>query len=418
MPDVIVQCSANNEFRIGWQSLPPRRRGGGDLSCQREASKEAAIAALPLNEVITEGGTNVLIDYTQLRHYSTLSHTEAEQYRESQQRALDITADFQRAHKRTKKEYRHGWGYPTRTTEFGRYARHTILEAGSIASRGIGGDGKGVEVTLTLPGSGSDIYRTLSEWSGYAVNRLLQYIRRHARGCDWFYVWEWQQRGALHLHMALSGMPQVQLLSLGYKIRRAWYKVLGDISTRSGVDLWFNRYRNRRNTTEDANKANRVAEIRKNLAAYFSKYVSKQALTKPGKVGTAFYPPSRWWGISRALLRKVKEERLNVRFENLSEDESAELLSLADSYFRSHDITARYEYSFEVSHAAGGVPRRVGSGWRTVYYFSSEVCASLKNGLHDILALMKSLAERPVVRGYIGAALHPCNSHELFASMQ
>lgn len=370
MKSIVIQKSANREVRIGWQDLPAPKRQKGDTQSIKGLTKYANAVATTETEVVRVGDRAYLID--KVNGCSVLASNEADCHEALQSRSLDIISDFQRSKVRQDDTPKSGWGNDPKVTRFGSYARHTILEAGAIASRGTGHLGRGVEVTLTLPSTSHGAFRALSQWSGYAVNRILQAIRRNSADIEWFYVWEVQKRGALHLHMALSGASREELLRVGRKVRKAWFRVLEDVGRKSGANMFLRRGGRGNNTYKEFLKGNRVAEIRKSLAAYFAKYVSKGAATdSKGKV-VHWYPPSRWWGISRKLLKKVKEERLNVRITNLSEEQCVELLSMAEAFVRRHSPIRSTGYNFELSYGNGSNARPVGIGARWLYWFSDE----------------------------------------------
>ena len=404
MKSFILQKSANNEVRIGWQDLPRRKKKQSDSLEDERQHYYASQVALTETEVICVGERGYLID--RVNGCSTLTLNEAEEHEKRRARALDIINDFQRSRKVSKNDYKPGWGDRPKITTFGRYARHTILEAGTVSSRGSGQDGRGVEVTLTLPGHSHRCFDTISKWSGYACNRLLQVIRRHEPDTLWFYVWENQKRGALHLHMALSGVPQERLLRLGRKIRKTWYRVLEEIGRRENTDMFIRRGGFGRNTYKQFLKGNRVAEIEKSLAAYFAKYVSKGKTKNPSNASEHAYYPSRWWGISRKLLVKVKKERLNVRFTAVSEDECVNLLHIAQNYLERYLPVLRHSYNFELSYGKEGDAKAVGIGSRFIYWFSGESFGELQVWLPAFLRYLSKYFSNAVIEGDTGWALH------------
>lgn len=386
MKSIVIQKSANREVRIGWQDLPSPKRKKGDKQSDKNWTKYSEAVALLETESVRVGDRAYLID--NVNGCCVLSLSEADCYDQQRERALDIIGDFQRTRLKQNDTNKPGWGYDPKVTRFGAYARHTILEAGAVASRGTGHFGRGVEVTLTLPSSSFRAFRALSQWSGYAVNRILQAVRRRRSDIEWFYVWEVQKRGALHLHMALSGASTQELLRAGRAVRKTWFRVLADIGAKSGANMFLRRGGRGNNTYKEFLKGNRVAEIRKSLAAYFAKYVSKEAKSNVSGSVVHSYPPSRWWGISRSLLKKVKGERLNVRITNLSEEQCVELLSMAEAFCRRHAPIRGTGYSFEVSYGDKANARPVGIGARWLYWFSDESFAQIEVWLPQFIRFL------------------------------
>jgi hypothetical protein len=222
----------------------------------------------------------------------------------------------------------------------------------------------------------------------------------------WFYVWELQTRGALHIHMALSGLQQIELLSLGNAIRDKWFDVLEDISRKSGIDLWLRQGGRGRNDRRDALKANRVAEVSKGLSNYFAKYCSKQATKSVGFGKRAPSPPARWWGMCRRLSQEIKKERLNVRITGISETEIAGMLSAIDNLFRGHSPVVSYRYDFELSFSTGGVSVHQGYGWRQISYYSDLDFDKLSVWLPQTLNYLVRECSDAVIEGDIAWLLH------------
>ena len=405
MKSIVVQKSANREVRIGFQDLPVPRKKGGDRQSDKRAAVFSSAVALSETEVVRgDGKVAYLLDA--VNGDSIVTQDEADRHENRQRRALDIIRDFQRIGVKQNDTRKPGWGHDPKATRFGAYARHTILEAGAVASRGSGYSGRGVEVTLTLPSSSFGAFRALSQWSGYAVNRILQALRRRRSDIEWFYVWETQKRGALHLHLALSGASTQELLRAGRAVRKTWFRVLADIGAKSGANMFLRRGGRGNNTYKEFLRGNRVAEIRKSLAAYFAKYVSKGVAKNVSGQVVHSYPPSRWWGISRSLLRKVKEERLSVRFDNLSEEECVNLLSIAEGFVRRYNPVRSTGYSFELSYGKGGNARPVGIGFRSIYWFDDSAFSSIEVWLPQLLRFLSKYCSNAVIKGDIGWALH------------
>lgn len=214
-----------------------------------------------------------------------------------------------------------GWGTLPRPTKFGRFAQSSIHQIGGAWQLENFLPGHCLFITGTLPGGTEAAKSAIASWSGYIVNRLMQYVRR--QGLDqWMYCWEFQERGALHLHLVLY-VPSFKLRNWWISnFKRLWYELMLDVSDKSGIDLFerndrgFLKIKSWRNHPE---KIRASAEIcRKNIAGYLAKYMSKasqgdkKAFTyKDGKrlLRKGFYSPSRWWGSSygaKALLRKYQ----------------------------------------------------------------------------------------------------------------
>lgn len=215
---------------------------------------------------------------------------------------LDITSDFAESSKPLKS----GYGGLPRKTVFGLNAKRTIQRVGGVCDKLYPHD-EFVFLTGTLPGSTPESLRAIAEWSGYIVHALKDWVGYYVEERVDFYVWEWQKRGALHLHYAVH-VPDAERRELVLsRFKAQWIRLLESVCEKSGVDVFARATGGTWRHLTGAVKA--VAQVvRKSVAGYLSKYCSKGHDT-----AQAFYYPSRWWGCSRALLHKLEE--MTVSFE-------------------------------------------------------------------------------------------------------
>ena len=259
-----------------------------------------------------------------------------ESYEEICQRkrcCLDIIKKSQHS-----KIYERPWGKPQTIKRFTRNAKQRILECGAVvdsecALKEI------YELTLTIPGSGLDVYRVVSEWSGYIVNRMTQIIRRkrwERYNPYWFFVWEHQKRGALHMHwcVAIKG-DNMAARRLCMELKDKWYVLLMELSDKTRIDLFkkkgsFGTWRHDSQVWQWHCKT-----VTKSVAAYFSKYCSKTYETSQfnaerrrrrerhnggdsggrGKQGIVSLCPSRYWGCSSSLKKLCADKRITISFD-------------------------------------------------------------------------------------------------------
>lgn len=229
------------------------------------------------------------------------------------------------------------WGKIQSIKKFTLNAKQKILEAGSVVDMHTE-KGSQYELTLTVPGSGVDVYDAVARYSGYIVNRMTQVIRRlEAKGVPvyWFFVWEHQKRGALHMHwcIAVPGYPMVADY-LCRQLRAKWFNLLHELSEKTHIDLFKKRgfsgtWRNNPEMWQS-----NIAPVRKSVAAYFSKYLSKNCETSrfnrdrrekraalrknnTNNVGLARVVslcPSRYWGCGYRVKHLCKRYRVDVSF--------------------------------------------------------------------------------------------------------
>ena len=153
-------------------------------------------------------------------------------------------------------------------------------------------------LTGTLPGSTEDSFRAIAAWSAYIVHRLKSWIGTYAPGKYDFYCWEYQRRGALHLHYCVwlpNDSARAMVLD---KFREWWIQILHRVGESCNTDMF--RKNSRKTWLSDLSKVRAVAEVcRKSPARYLAKYLSKSA--SPVRGSARSFTPSRWWGTSRPL---------------------------------------------------------------------------------------------------------------------
>ena len=201
---------------------------------------------------------------------------------------------------------RPGWGKVPRQRLFSKKARKLCKESAAYLEfvHGLGV----FLVTATLPASTSEAYLAMAAESAYLHSRVRQHVRDVARGSSCLFVWEWQKRGALHLHLAIAHRNKRLMGKFCREFKCFWIKLLERVSLRSGVDL-FRRYdgydwRERPEKIQvDAQK------VKKSLRCYLSKYLSKGS-----KAATWLrrYTPSAWYGITDDVRAGVSAARKQV----------------------------------------------------------------------------------------------------------
>lgn len=190
-----------------------------------------------------------------------------------------------------------------------RRGRLTIHRAGACFD--MGEDSERLLLTGTLPGSLPEAFEAIAQYSTYATGTLCNWLTRRHPGCKWLYAWEYQKRGALHLHL-VAELPLQAAAYVKEHFKDEWNRILTAITAKSGVNL-------RRKTknyvhTGDVTQAD-VTICTKEPSRYISKYVSKQGTTGFGRWR---YPPRQWYQVSRSLLRSLRERTQIHEKEGLS----------------------------------------------------------------------------------------------------
>lgn len=273
-PRVVIKTSADDEIRFTW--CKPYQPFG----------KHAAGGALPDSDALERSS----LDY---KHNSRL--------------LTDANGEVR---------ILHGAKGPTT------YGRRTIREGCAVLEQKYG---KSVAfLTLTLPGSITEALDTFAVNSSEILDAYFQRVRKHfsikerkSRGeisieeieadrvIDYTGPWEPQQRGALHLHVAIGIYDQKMFDELLKMHKRWWCKLLKTYSEKTGVDLfaraqggsWRNKWRYVQTD---------CVMVEKSVKRYMSKYLSKEHSN--GGV-MPFSTPKRWWVMSRELRQEVIAQR-------------------------------------------------------------------------------------------------------------
>ena len=251
-------------------------------------------------------------------------------------------------------------------------------------------------ITLTLVGDTKEAFECLAANSGYAINRLFQSVRRNAPDCkNWFFVWEYQKRGALHLHICLWHEKPNMAARLGVKIVQSWYKILQDIQSQTGIDMFIRR--DRKTYTPKRKWQSRNEPMRKSAGGYFSKYASKASNKEERKYIYHLaqkYPPSRFWGSSQSVKNIIKENSFSYSFESWKTEASNEYCEGLRELLSQFDILDYGVFEFKVEkewHDRKGNERGkrvISEGFRQNYYFESNLFNNVKQAVMLYLGAM------------------------------
>ena len=275
----------------------------------------------------------------------------------------------------------------------GQYRKHNIKRFGNIQAQHIHECGAAMEMsmgspeychvtTLTLPADTKKAFECLAAYSGYAVNRLFQPIRRDYADCNkWFFVWEYQKRGALHLHIAHYHHCKIIGAAIGEKILETWHNILCDISENSGICLFTAKQGDR--CTLRKNHQHQTQPMRKSVAGYFSKYASKAGQKEENNYVRKFsqmYPPSRFWGCSKQIKTIVRENSFhNCRDYTEQKDFMCFLFVRIHKMINESTVILQKSYSFKKDLTQNLC---VAEGFRNVFYLSpadyQKVLASVR----------------------------------------
>lgn len=356
--EIVLQRFANREYRITQQSIVARPKSGGDKYAERQSEKyaQAVASVYEISQNLKEGlmstGGDNPSGFRALGEWDIRRGI----------RSLDIIDEFHLTKRSLKKG---GWGHLAKPTSFTRNARHRLLEAGAVVDKLCGLNAW--EVTCTIPGSTDDAFRVVAENTGWIMNEITREIRKSK--CQlWFYVWELQKRGALHLHLLIAD-PSRDLSSLAETVRQRWWALLQSLCIRTGTDIFA---KSRRITWKHTPSAwqSHVAPIQKSVAAYFSKYAGKTASPISKVKGfRKVYTPSRWWGSSKMVKEEIKKERRKYRLE-VSASVGEVILKELQSFLDMPGKLKTYKYRFDLGKSKNGT--NLGGGDVCINYYDTQ----------------------------------------------
>ena len=263
----------------------------------------------------------------------------------------------------------------------GQYRKHNIKHFGNIQAQHIHECGAAMEMgmnepsfchvtTLTLPADTKEAFECIAAYSGYAVNRLFQPVRRDYADCNkWFFVWEYQKRGALHLHIAHYHPCKIIGTEIGQKLIETWHKILCDISDNSGIWLLSDRCKGDYELKPWYQHLSQP--MRKSVAGYFSKYAAKANQNEDNnyiKKFSKMYPPSRFWGCSKQIKTIRKENNFhNCRDYTEQKDFMYFLFVRIHKMISDCEIVLQKNYTFRKDLTQNLC---VAEGFRNVFYLS------------------------------------------------
>ena len=258
---IVAHSYPNNEVRVTWSSLPHPRAPNDEKIFSTEELVTPCEPVNPSSDLKSDAPLSLAPNSQSQREYA-------------------------------------GFGrLPDKPTAFGLNAKRWLIRRGAAMEDSAPPE-ECLFLTGTLPGSTEDSFRALAEWSSYIVHRLKSWIGNYAKSKLDFYCWEYQKRGALHLHYCVWLPDAASRAHILGGFHGWWVGTLHTVGEKSGCDMF------RKNATKthlgDTSKVRAVAEIcRKSPARYLAKYLTKSAA--PIRGAARAFSPARWWGTSRPL---------------------------------------------------------------------------------------------------------------------
>ena len=264
---------------------------------------------------------------------------------------------------------------------FGQYRKNQAKRFSNIQAQHIHECGAALEMlsheprfchvtTLTLPANTHEAFECIAARSGDIINSLFQPIRRLYPDTNcWFFVWEYQSRGALHAHIAHYHPDECEGMLIGNIIIEKWHQILCDISTDTGIDMFLAKERDR--CTIRQFHQHHTQPMRKSVAGYFAKYASKASEKEENNYVRKFslmYPPTRFWGCSSQLkLIRKNNSFHNCRDYTEQKDFMYFLFVRIHKMINESKIILQKSYSFKKDLTQNLC---VAEGFRNIFYLS------------------------------------------------
>ena len=264
---------------------------------------------------------------------------------------------------------------------FGQYRKNQVKRFSNIQAQHIHECGAALEMlahqprfchvtTLTLPANTHEAFECIAARSGDIINSLFQPIRRLYPDTNcWFFVWEYQSRGALHAHIAHYHPDECEGMLIGNIIIEKWHQILCDISTDTGIDMFLAKERDR--CTIRQFHQHHTQPMRKSVAGYFAKYASKASEKEENNYVRKFslmYPPTRFWGCSSQLkLIRKNNSFHNCRDYTEQKDFMYFLFVRIHKMINESKIILQKSYSFKKDLTQNLC---VAEGFRNIFYLS------------------------------------------------
>lgn len=261
---------------------------------------------------------------------------------------LDISVDFSER----------GESNPHRRTVFGLKAKRTLLRLGGAFDAVDNTPSNYVFLTGTIPGGTHAAFMAMARESAYVTKALANWLRDTCPSKYWFYVWELQKRGALHIHYCIHAPNPAIRQRIISEWMDKWHSIIQKVGEKTACDMWIRADGNYHREGHSVLQAY-AQEVHKSVAAYLSGYCGG-AKDKHKDDGNSPYYPKRWWGCSRESTKLLRD---------LTEEVIVEHTNFRDTRY---EMQVHYERVLHDSPKAHHYPHKVGIGSTVVSYHPED----------------------------------------------
>jgi len=227
------------------------------------------------------------------------------------------------------KPVKKGWGLLPNPTKFTKKVSKKICRALNAVEKKFGRKNLRF-LTLTLPGGTDAAMRTMSAYSSYMINRVSTWLGDIIGDFVGYKVavWELQKRGALHLHVVITHPDKKLLEKVDYRFKSFCYRLFKQVSEMSGVDMFERRSGGSWKGNSSVLRCN-SEEVRKSVANYMSKYLTKNEKNLAGNSGNPeINPIGRWASFGRKITPLISSETINLESKTIDSEDAEFLVKL------------------------------------------------------------------------------------------
>jgi hypothetical protein len=273
-------------------------------------------------------------------------------------------------------------------TKFGHAAVSRIYHAAGALDRFDSTRSNYLFLTATLPGDTEEAKWGIAEYAHEIINGLKAWLSKRLPDRKEFYVWENQQRGALHFHYCLYCPSRDVQAEITANFKAQIVRLYDGIQKKHDCNLWG--YNNDLATADKiAILQARVEVVYGSVGAYMAGYLAGKA-GKHSNDSRHRYYPKRWFGVSRplsALIDSYTEESVH-EFDSFA---------TANNYF--HQIK---EDIFDGALTTHSFPHKIGEGKTAVAFHPLEKQQELWQAQK---MLTHSPIQHPNISAYVSTAL-------------
>jgi len=204
-------------------------------------------------------------------------------------------------------------------TKFGKAAVTRIFRAAGALDRSDSNVSNYLFLTATLPGDTDEAKWAIAEYAHIVIDLLKSWLSKRLLSRNEFYVWEHQERGALHFHYCIHCPGKLVQEDIALHFKQQMVRIYDGIQKKYGCDLWGRHKFLGFDGKVEILQA-RVEVVYKSVGAYMAGYLGGKD-NKHSRDYLHRYYPKRWFGVSRPLSALIKSmtEKQEYEFTGLKE---------------------------------------------------------------------------------------------------